>query len=257
MADSLAQMQALFEQHLSALPLEVAQQLRAEAQAIRDADQQRRAAEAEQEREESSREATRRDKLLMSKTKQNSAIRTLTIVTDKTPTNRAKKLLNPARLALTTLLNGAPTGENQAKLERFLTVVQELLQGGRQGLPNAGYVGKTRCTRLLDALQAELQLRPEDVDDDPEDDPVVGPGGQLVLWRPDQDDEPEEDEPDDFAAVERPQKSPDEFPGTPQPVVDVRCAQHASRGGRVYLLTDSIPYRDAGVQGHHGHRQAA
>ena len=215
----------------SALPPEVAQQVRAQAQAIRDADHQQRAAEAEQEREESSREARRRDKLLMSKATDNGAIRALTIVAEKTPTNRAKKLLDPARLALTTLLSGAPTGENQAKLERFLTVVQEL----HQGLPKTGFLGKKRCTRLLDALQAELQLRPEDVDDDPEDDPVVGPGGQLVLWRPDQDDEPEEDEPDDSAAVERPQKSPDEFPGTPQPVVDVRCAQHASRGGRVCL----------------------
>ena len=232
MADALAQMQALLEQYA---PPDMVQQARAQAQAIREADRRRREDEAA---EAAGRDAIRADERLMSDTKQNPAIRVLLHMTERTSTNQAKKLLPPARTALTALLSNALAGENQAKLESLLGQVQQLLSGSLK-LPNNGPIGKKRAALLLGALLSELGLRPEDVDDDPEDDPLVGPGGQVVLWSPEQDGEPDDDEPDDFAAVERPQKSPSEFPGTPQPVVDVRCAQHASRGGRVCLLTVS------------------
>jgi len=218
MADAaLAQMHALFNAALNSMPEETARQFREQAAAVRVAEDNRRAEEAEQAAdaadEETDRANKRANKLLMSRANQSNLIRALLHLAEKTSRKQAERLLELARTAFDDLLKDAQPGESREKLSSVRGVVHELVSN----LPKNGPIGKKRYERLRCALEKELQLQPPE-DDDEVDEHL------LVRWQPEDDGDADQDEGDESAmiAIVRPQKTPSDFNGTHPLVAQVR-----------------------------------
>ena len=217
--DALAQFQAVLDAALSTMPAEHAQKFREQAAAVRVAEDNRRAQEAEQAAdaadEETDRENKRANKLLMSRANGSNLIRALLHLAEKTSRKQAERLLELARTALDDLLNDAQPGETREKLSNVRGVVHEV----HSNLPKTGPIGKKRYERLRCALDKELQLQPQEDDDEVDE-------GDMVRWQPEEDDGDDDEDDDDSAmiAIVRPQKAPSEFNyGTDPLVVQVRA----------------------------------
>jgi len=208
--DPIATMQLIL-QMADLAPEGQKQQFLQQAEALRE--QARQAQERnEAAAEQATRDASREDKVLMQKARQNIAIRELCRVTEKTTARKATMIMTAADDALAGYLQGAAAGESAPKLQAMRNKLAEVLASLSRTAP----LGMKRYTRLFDALKDELGLSA--IENDEEVFAVIPSTDSHIMPVIDDDDDEGDDESADLPDVEREQRPPSDYSSVPAKV---------------------------------------